>query len=113
MSKDYISTDTRSWVYGVFCKMSDDEFVTELRALESSRTNYLPGRHTVQKSDKLNDEAVNGIHYGPEGVAGNQLWNIPLTEGQIQQYMAQIMSRKANQCRCLNHCYVYPFHQFS
>ena len=49
MSKDYISTDTRSWVYGVFCKMSDDEFVTELRALESSRTNYLRG------SDGLHD----------------------------------------------------------
>ena len=50
MSKDYISTDTRSWVYGVFCKMSDDEFVTELRALESSRTNYLRGSDGLHNS---------------------------------------------------------------
>ena len=41
MSKDYISTDTRSWVYGVFCKMSDDE---------SSRTNYLRGSDGLHNS---------------------------------------------------------------
>lgn len=52
MSEDYISTDTREWVYEVFCKMSDNEFATELCALESARANYLRG------GDGLHDSFV-------------------------------------------------------
>ena len=36
MSQDYITTDTKGWIYRTFCAMSDNELAIHLKAIDTA-----------------------------------------------------------------------------